>query len=270
MGKGYKHGGSGGAALNFNVKTYPSETELKADKPRENTIGVITTTTMTSWVFSATEPKEPKVGMVWFKLGTSSAVEFNALKNNTLQVYPLTAKQYVGDTFVEITAMSYQVGEWGVWSKYLFDYGSQSYVWQTRGWAYNSSGLAKAPTITENTDGSVSLSLTAGAGSYPGGAYELAEDVDLTSIKKLELYGEYSGTFASVNDCNVYLIAINRSTQYWGGNAAAQAYAYWNSEFPLVLDVSSLTGKYDIAVVLYSSGKAGTHTFKFEQLKMLE
>ena len=41
MGKGYKHGGAN--PLNFTVKTYPSETELKADKTKKNTIGVITT-----------------------------------------------------------------------------------------------------------------------------------------------------------------------------------------------------------------------------------
>ena len=139
MGKGYKHGGSGGGnPLNFTVKTYPSETELKADTPKENTIGVITTTTMTSWVFSATEPTEPGVGMVWISIGTSSAAEFNALKKNVLQVYPQSAKQYVGSKWEDKTYFTYQNGEWVSPKIYLFcgtDHGGKGDVSSlTGGW----------------------------------------------------------------------------------------------------------------------------------------
>lgn len=116
--------GGGSNPLNFQVKTYPSETELKADNPKENTIGIITTTTMTSWVFSATEPKEPEVGMVWIGIGTSSNCEFNALKKNTLLVYPLSAKQYVGNTFSDVKAFNYIGGEWLGWAYFLFQEGT--------------------------------------------------------------------------------------------------------------------------------------------------
>lgn len=128
----------GGASLNFQVKTYPSETELKADNPKENTIGVITNTTMTSWVFSATEPTKPEVGMVWIAVGTSSTADFNALKKNTLQVYPLSAKQYEGNKFVSRVAMLYQVGEWIKWTLYLYDSGKEfediTGGWSANGW----------------------------------------------------------------------------------------------------------------------------------------
>lgn len=107
--------GDGSNPLNFQVKTYPSETELKADNPKENTIGVITTTTMSSWVFSATEPAEPEVGMVWIRVEKSSIVEFNALKKNALNVYPIDAQQYVGGAFADVVAKSYQNAAWNDW-----------------------------------------------------------------------------------------------------------------------------------------------------------
>lgn len=105
----------GGNPLNFHVKTYPSETELKADNPKENTIGVITTTTMTSWAFLVTEPKKPEVGMVWFGVGDFSSVEFNALVKNTLQVYPRSAKQYVSNEWKDIPVLSYDGEAWVAW-----------------------------------------------------------------------------------------------------------------------------------------------------------
>ena len=155
MGKGYKHGGSGGAALNFTVKTYPSEVELKADNPKENTIGVITSTTMTSWVISATEPKEPEVGMIWISVGGSSSVEFNALKHNTLQVYPICAKQYEVGAWVVKVAFSYQNNEWvNWWNGELFDNGNQfeniTGGWTASGYSHSSYAVEEASIIDGN------------------------------------------------------------------------------------------------------------------------
>ena len=102
----------GGDALNFQVKAYQSETELKSDSPKVNTIGIITTTTMTSWVFSATEPAETEVGMVWISVGTSSDSAFNALKKNDLHVYPQSTKQMVFGEFADVDAMFFNGETW--------------------------------------------------------------------------------------------------------------------------------------------------------------
>lgn len=104
-------GGGDGADLNFEIVAYATEEELLADTPAENTICVITTTTITSWVFSATEPTEPAVGMVWIKVGTSSDVEFNALKKNSIQVYPAHIRQYVDGAWVSKVAYLSKNGE---------------------------------------------------------------------------------------------------------------------------------------------------------------
>lgn len=102
--------GGGGANLNFKVVG-----NLQPTSPRENTIWLNTDQEITSWIFSAAEPETPEEGMVWFSVGTSSPVEFNALKKNAIQVYPLSAKQYVDGAWVTVTAMSYQGGEWVSW-----------------------------------------------------------------------------------------------------------------------------------------------------------
>ena len=195
MGKGYKHGGSGGASLNFNVKTYPSETELKSAKPSENTCGVITTTTMTSWAFTATEPTEPEVGMVWISVGNSSSAEFNALKNNTLQVYPMKAKQYESGKWVDKVAFIYQNGEWVDLITYLTK-GADLCEGVTGGWTshakgYNSSNNnPNAPVLTKNSD-SITLSLsTAG---WTCGLYATTKKINLKNVDKLYLKGFGNG-----------------------------------------------------------------------------
>ena len=111
--------GGGGAALNFKVVAYASEDALPATAA-ENTIAVITDTAITSYIFSAEEPSPATAGMVWIQVGASSPVEFNALKKNTIQVYPLRVKQYVDGAWVAKTAKSYQNGVWQNWQVYLF------------------------------------------------------------------------------------------------------------------------------------------------------
>lgn len=117
--------GGGGAGLNFNVVRYATESALLAAVPKENTIGIITTTPITSWFFDAEEPETVADGMVWFPTGTSSQVEFNALKKNGLQVYPISAKQYVSGKWVDKTAKSYQGGKWVDWITYLYNQGNE-------------------------------------------------------------------------------------------------------------------------------------------------
>lgn len=103
-------GGSGGV----NFKVVGGTTEPAS--PKENTIWVNTDMDITSWAFSATEPESPVAGMVWISTSTSSTVEFNALKKNAIQVYPISAKQYVGGEWVRKNASFFQSGKWVLFS----------------------------------------------------------------------------------------------------------------------------------------------------------
>ena len=101
---------STGVELNFTVvggTTAPSN-------PVENTIWINTSTTISSWEFSATQPIASS-GKVWICISASSTVEFNALKSNGIKVYPISAKQYVSGAWVDKTAKSYQNSRWVEW-----------------------------------------------------------------------------------------------------------------------------------------------------------
>jgi hypothetical protein len=97
-------------SLSFEVVGNP-----QPENPKENTIWVDTDVEITGWDFSAAEPVNPAQGMVWFAVGTESTVAFNALKENSVMVYPLSAKQYAGGAWVDKTAKSYRNGELVEW-----------------------------------------------------------------------------------------------------------------------------------------------------------
>jgi hypothetical protein len=148
--------GGGGTALNFRVvggTTAPSN-------HKENMIWVNTSTTISSWVFSATQPTAA-TGKVWITTGTSSTVEFNALKKNGIQVYPIAAKQYVSGAWVEKEAKSYQGSAWVEWIRYLYIYGDE-YTGFTGGWYVNRNNGA---TLTKNADNMVFTSASSQSSS---------------------------------------------------------------------------------------------------------
>ena len=105
--------------LNFTVVGGTSQ----PSSPAANTIWVNTSTSITSWVFSAEQPTSPAAGMVWFNTGTSATAAFNALKTNNLTVYPTGCKQYVNGAWTEKVAKTYQGGAWKSWNFILLSDG---------------------------------------------------------------------------------------------------------------------------------------------------
>ena len=117
----YVLGGGGGAGLNFKVVGGTSA----PSNPTTNTIWVNTSAKITSWVFHATQPSAVE-GKLWIRIGKSSTAPFNAVKENRVTVYPISAKQYVNGAWVDKTAKIYQYGEWADWwNGELYENGNQ-------------------------------------------------------------------------------------------------------------------------------------------------
>ena len=231
------HGfGGNGVDLNFEVIAYESEEVLLASTPAENTIGVVTTTPMTSWSFSATEPANPENGMIWVTTGIGGDKNFNALKKNELQVYPINnVKQYVGAVWVVVTAMNFKNGAWNLWwNGKLYDNGDE-FVFVTGGLQARSIGV-----ISTNATGA---------------ALEIANDIDvsdydiLTVDIKIELGSGYVG-----------VIVYDRSINQTGSSYAAPfsktiAYKSFdrNHSGNVSVNISGVNKEVCIGIVSYNS-----------------
>lgn len=159
MAKGFKHG-SGGSSLNFKVVPYATEDELKSATPIENTIGVITDKNITGYYFATTQPDNMAEGEIWIITDKSSLVAFDVLKKDSVMVYPVSAKQMVSGALVNVTAKSYQNGEWNDWLYYIVN-GSDSRItnipqYASSQWTISDNGL----TLTRNSGSQNSLGTT--------------------------------------------------------------------------------------------------------------
>ena len=249
---GRTNAGGGGGGLNFKVVGGTSA----PSSPKENTIWVNTSVAITGWVFSATAPSSPAAGLVWIPTGESSAVDFNALKKNGIQVYPVSAKQYVGGAWVDMTAKIYQGGAWKELITYLYNKGDEC-TDLTGGWAATaakpsgSGSTAVSPAVTKGTD-SITLSMYSGYGNYRIGYLATAKSIDLTNYSKITI----NVTKLSVKG---EIIVSNSKTSGFSKAASMQFSVGAN-----MLDISSLNGKY--YVLLGMGGHEGTASFTFDKV----
>lgn len=175
MGIGRKKGPGGGTSLNFAVKAYDSEAELLTATPKENTIGIVTETQISSWIFKANEPETLNAGMIWITVDISGEIEFNALKKNAIQICPVSVLQYIDNEWTSRIAKIYINGTWVDLSKpavTLYDNGTH-YV-QFNATYDNSRNAAEKNGY---------LIVTPQAGSW--GAWTTADPVDIKGYRKL-------------------------------------------------------------------------------------
>lgn len=168
--------GGGGGGLAFKVIPNPQPSTAK-----ENTIWV-NTNKINNYYFSATQPDHMEDYDVWFLVGTTSSVEFNALKKHCIQVYPMSAKQYVSGVLMDVTAESYQGGEWVDWfDGYLFNNGKTPNI--VTGWRVYSNGVVSIGSFT-NGSMSVGNTITAMAKEYAYVNFYPSPPIDLTPYSK--------------------------------------------------------------------------------------
>ena len=223
----------GSGALNFNVVgglTQPAG-------PKENTIWVNTDQKITSWIFSAEAPAKPEEGIVWVTTGASSQVAFNALKKNTVMVYPISAKQYVSGAWVDVTVKSYHDGKWVDWIVYLYNSGDEC-ISVTGGWTAYKGGSSSS--MTKNND-----SITLKGSSENSITAMTSQKIDLTNFNKIEI------SVIDVKKSGTWNAKLRATEERKNAPTAVAELALAFETGTQYLDVSSLTGSYYIALYLY-------------------
>jgi hypothetical protein len=235
-------------SLSFEVVGNP-----QPENPKENTIWVDTDVEITGWAFAVEEPSNPADGMVWFSTGTASTVAFNALKENSVMVYPLSAKQYSGVAWVSRTAKSYRNGawvDWFVWNGQLYQNGNE-FTNETGGWYAANEGSLTESTIASVARNEDSMVLTV-TGGRKSAMLASRNPIDLTDFDLVTFEGLlHPGTGTTDKPAYGYLYAYKDN----GGtltNAARADIKASKTAQTITLNVSGLTGEHYICPYLYT------------------
>ena len=239
--------GGGGGGLNFQViggTTAPSN-------PKENMIWVNTSTKITSYIFSVTQPTG-SAGMVWISTGTSSTVEFNALKKNAIQVYPISAKQYVSDEWTAVHAETWQNGMWSEWKLTLpitID------IWNT---ATSGNGNAKI-----SNDEIILQEMWISYAQY-----------QQVTTKRTWNVGQYKQLCAKIKSSNNSCTKVLALSTTYGASVQSGSFVVKTENDTqeagtvLICDISSISGEYYVALGQYTSSGASNNATVFDEVWM--
>lgn len=102
--------GSGGSGGGLNFKLVGGVTQPAG--PSANTIWVNTDEAITGYIFCSEAPEVTSAddGLVVILTGTASGAEFNALKKNTIMLYPTSVKQCINGVLTDVAAYIYMDG----------------------------------------------------------------------------------------------------------------------------------------------------------------
>lgn len=249
----------GNASFNFKIVGGTSAPSSAS----ENTIWINTSTAITSWIFSTTQPSGSS-GMVWIKTGLYSMNAFNALKKNGIQIYPLNAYQYNGSSWVSKPIKIYQGGAWKTPEVYLYNYDKLGYTWQSVGKAISSDsgGDPVAPTVTTSSSGVMNIDHTE---TYDGDRYNtgivyITQKIDFSQANTLTFNGVLT-TNKEAKYCSRLCIWSNIG-EYVSTNLVKEIQAEVNGT--VTLDVSTLTGSYYVGFSIHDT----TSTVALNYLKL--
>lgn len=227
----------GGTALNFKVVGNP-----QLESPSENTIWLNTDVEITGWEITPAAPETALEGMVWIGVGTSGDIAFNALKKNAIQIFPLSAKQYVSGEWVNVKAQIYQGGEWTeLWNGVLFENADQ-YEDITGGWVKGYS-YGNAGTTATIDDTGIQLSTVSGSAIN----VETAKKVSLSGHSTL--HANATVTSRTSSSANYLWLACTESSGVAPADntnvpTKTSAKITTLGEVTLSLDVSNVDGEY--------------------------
>lgn len=241
----------GGVALNFEVVAYASEEALLAAVPAENTIGVITTTDISGWAMGDyPDPNwEMSEGFLYINIKASSYgssdLDFGLLKKgNEICIAPISAKQYVSGTYVDVTCKSYQNGAWADWWNGELYTPGNTYDSITGGWDYILNGTGG---VEFREDGILfdCYSYLSTNKSTTGILYT-KKAINLNNHSKLVVELEILKAGSLSNAVQIMVNAPTSSTD--ATSVASVELPKVNGASTLEIDLSSINGSYYIAI----------------------
>lgn len=242
---------STGVELDFDVVTYASEEALLAAVPAENTIGVITTTDISGWAMGDyPDPSwEMPEGFLYINIKASSYgssdLDFGLLKKgNEICIAPISAKQYVSGTYVDVTCKSYQNGAWADWWNGELYTPGNTYDSITGGWDYILNGTGG---VEFREDGILfdCYSYLSTNKSTTGILYT-KKAINLNNHSKLVVELEILKAGSLSNAVQIMVNAPTSSTD--ATSVASVELPQVNGASTLEIDLSSINGSYYIAI----------------------
>ena len=234
-----------GVSLNFTVVGGTTQ----PNNPAENTIWVNTSTTISGWVISPIEPTSPAPNSVWIRVGSDSNAMFNAIKNNGIELYHISAKQYISGAWIDKTVKSWQNGIWADWIIYVYN----------NGVLFNQSNPIIKTTDTSSSVTFGSNSITMICPLYKYCYLSFATPIDFSNFSTLTVKYRSKSAYADAGSekyhCGVRVLVANDTANWdWSEPSSRYLSGNANTDYTLTVDVTTVNSMKYINILCSVSG----------------
>lgn len=249
--------------LNLKIQYYNDENSLLLDKPKENTIGIITNIPAKNYYIGSTVPTEIKDNMIWINTATYSTAAFNILKSQECYIYPVSISQYINGIWESKIGKIYFNNTWNTLEYKLLTKDGFD-ITDTGQWFFatnsGSTGSGSATVSTNSISMSASSSSSSNSPRYVIVTHR--NEIDFTSYKTLEM--DLTLSYSSESQNMYFWFGISQTPSNASSSDFEASYGLYQksgSHVNLSLDIAQITGTGYIKILLQSSYRgAGSAT----------
>lgn len=254
---------TGGAGLNLTILASVEQ----PGNPVDNLIWFNTDTAIPHWYFQNTAPENPELGDVYITITTTATNVLQILRNNGIQLFFGTPRQWNGDSWEIIGGKIYYSGSWHNLQTFVYDgtigdaennfnHSVGGYPWQMGGEA--------AKSISTATD---SFSCSFGAGTGGNGVIYTKDKIDFSAVNSVKITYTCTGT-----DYLWAKVFTSRSGGTPSGTVVSSGTINSASaKTTVTLDVTNVSGEYYLGFHAYSdkSGYQWGKTIKVFSIELI-
>ena len=256
---------TGGAGLNLTILASVEQ----PGNPVENLIWFNTDTAIPHWYFQNTAPNDPALGDVYITITTTATNVLQILRNNGIDLYFGTPRQWDGTNWNIVGGKIYYNGSWHNLQTFVYDgtignaennfnHSVGGYPWRTSG------GGLVSPSISAETS---SFSCSAGAAAAGSGVCYSRDTIDFSAVKSVKITYTMSGGTGNVK-ASVFTSASSGSIS---GEKAYTNISASSSKKTITIDTSSLNTSCYLGFQLWSeaSGYSWGRTVKIYSIELV-
>lgn len=254
---------TGGGSLNLTIFASVEQPAI----PVENMVWFNTDTAIPHWYFQNTAPSNPEVGDVYVTITTTAANVLQILRNNGIQLYFGTPRQWDGTNWNIIGGKIYYNNVWHNLQTFVYDgsignaennfnHNVGGYPWQKAG--------GSAASLARDTD-----SFTCKFSNGGEGVFYTKNKIDFSAVKSVKIvYTGSGGGF--VNTMNIGIFTSAGSGGAMSGTVASVNWGTPGAKTTLTINTESLNSSYYLGVHFYStSGSTVNYNCKIYSIELI-
>lgn len=244
---------TGGAGLNLTILASVEQ----PGNPVENLIWFNTDTAIPHWYFQNTAPNDPETGDVYVTISTTATNVLQILRNNGMELYFGTPRQWNGSAWNIIGGKIYYNGSWHNLQTFVYDgtigNAENNFNHSVGGYPWSSNG-DRAGSLSAGAD---SFTCSWGGNGGGQGTFYTRNKIDFSAVNSVKI--TYTGSYSGRSPTHRASVFTSVSGGNVSGQVASAEFSNPSGKTTITINTSGVTGSYYLGFYVQSDVASGNN-----------